>query len=256
MKTMVLRILVMAMLIALGHYNAAAQVEQQPDPPGIRSMSVAELERAGDQARTEKDYDQAIKYFQEAVRHDKNNARLYNKLGLAELKNSDPIAARQHFNKAVKIDGRYADALNNLGAVAYVQKNYSSAAKYFKKALALTETSATYHVNLGAAWFAQNKLDRATAEYTRAIELDPDVFLQVSRSGLSAQIASPEERARYSYMLAKIYAQRGDAEHCLQCLKRAKEEGYRDLARVYKEEEFSQMRQDARLADVVPPPAN
>lgn len=254
MKTITLRILLTTMLLVLVRYNAAALLDPQQVPPSMASMSVAELERAGDQARAEKDYDQAIKYFRAALQRDSNNAGLYNKLGLSELKSGQLIGARQHFNKAIKIDSRYADALNNLGAVAYVQKNYSSAAKYFKKALALSETSATYHVNLGAAWFAQDKLDRATAEYTRAIELDPGVFLQVSRTGLSAQIANPEERARYSYMLAKIYAQRGDAEQCLRCLRKAKEDGYPDLARVYKDEEFSRLRQDARLAEVVPPP--
>lgn len=253
MKTLVFGILMVALLMALGQYSAAMPGEEQ-DKARLESMSVAELERTGDQFRAQKDYEQAIKYFQAALRQDKNNARLYNKLGLAELKISDFRAASHDFNKAAKIDRRFAEAFNNIGAVAYVQKNYGSATKYFKKALALNETSATFHVNLGAAWFSQNKLDRAMAEYTRALELDPEVFMQISRTGVSAQIASPEERARYSYMLAKIYAQRGDAEHCLQCLRKAKEDGYPDLARVYKDEEFSRLRQDARLAEVVPPP--
>ena len=44
-------------------------------------------------------------------------------------------------------------------------------------------------------------------------------------------------------------------EGCLQCLRKAKEDGYRDLANVYKDEEFSKMRQDPTLHEVVPPPA-
>jgi hypothetical protein len=40
----------------------------------------------------------------------------------------------------------------------------------------------------------------------------------------------------------------------LRCLRKAKEDGYRELANVYKDEEFSNLRHDTRLTDVVPPP--
>jgi tetratricopeptide (TPR) repeat protein len=135
-----------------------------------------------------------------------------------------------------------------------MDKNYGAAAKRFKKAVALEETRASFHVNLGAAWFSQKKLEHAIAEYTRAVELDPNALKQESRVGITAQIASPEERARYSYMLAKIYAKRGDVDGCLQCLRKAKEEGYRDMANVYKDEDFSKMRENPRLQEVVAPP--
>ena len=55
----------------------------------MQSMTVADLEKAGDDCRAQKDYAQAIKYFREALRKDKKNAKLYNKLGLAELKDDD-----------------------------------------------------------------------------------------------------------------------------------------------------------------------
>lgn len=134
-----------------------------------------------------------------------------------------------------------------------MRKNYGGAAKYFKKAVAPEELRATFHVNLGAAWFSQKKLENAVAEYNRAMEIDPDALRNDAKVGITAQIASPEERAQFSYLLAKIYAQRGDTEGCLQCLRKAKEDGYRNLANVYKDEAFSKMRQDPRLHELVPP---
>jgi len=124
-----------------------------PDQPSrdIKSMTVAELEKAGDACRAQKDYEQAQVYFREALRQDKKNAKLYNKLGLAELKASNLDSARLDFEKASKMNKKYSDAFNNLGAVYFMQKNFGQATKYFKKAVALEETRPAFHVNLGAA---------------------------------------------------------------------------------------------------------
>lgn len=227
----------------------ASQQEVNPN-----SMTTAELEKAGDEARAQKDYALAINYLRTAVRKDRKNSSLYNKLGIAELQNDQLGDARADFEKAAKYDPKNAEAVNNLGAVDFKEKRYGSAVKYFKKAVALEETRATFHVNLGAAWFSQKKVEHAMLEYVRALELDPEALRASSRAGVAAQIASPEERAQYSYMLAKIYAARGDMEGCLQCLKRAKEDGYRNLGNVYKDQEFAKLRDNPRLQEVVPPP--
>lgn len=253
MKKITITIAILAVLVGLPTFSMAA-----PDPyPGkaMASMSVAELERAADDARAQKDYRLAIDYFQAAVRKDPKNAVLFNKMGMAKLKKGESNAARSDFQKAFKLNPKFADALNNIGAVDYQQKRMGSAVKFFKKAVALDETRATFHVNLGAAWFAQKKWDRSVAEYMRALEIDPSVLDSSSRAGVVAQMSTPEERAEYSYMLAKIYARRGDIESCLRCLRKAKEDGYRQFANVYKDEEFAGVRLDARFSDVVAPVA-
>ena len=255
MRKLILGIVIVLALGVLRSSAAASTADEQNRTVITPSMTVAELEAKGDALRTAKDFEGAIQFFQAALRKDRKNAVLYNKLGLAELQTGDTSAARSHFDKATKLNPKYAEAINNVGAADYMQKSYGRAARYFKKALALHEESASYHANLGAAWFAQNKVDRAIAEYTRAVELDPDVFQKQGKAGISAQIASPEERARYQYMLAKIYAQRGDVDRCLECLKRAKEEGYRNLGNVYKDKEFAALWQDLRLGTIIPAPA-
>ncbi len=253
MQNITVKIAVMAVLTMLS-VKYSASTSTPVGKVGTNSMTVAELEKAGDLARAQKDYDQAIRCFRAALRKDGKNSQLYNKLGMSELKNNDLDGARLDFGKAIKYDRKFADAVSNLGAVYYQKKSYGSAAKYFKKAVALDETRAAFHINLGAAWYAQKKLEGAVAEYTRALELDPYALQQDARTGVVAQIASTEERARFSYMLAKIYASHGDVENCLQCLKKAKDEGYRNLASVYKDEEFTRMRKDPRLHEIVPPP--
>jgi tetratricopeptide (TPR) repeat protein len=221
----------------------------------MKSMTVAELLKAGDASRAVKDYLQAIDYFNEALRRDKKDPEIYNKLGLAQLAKGDTASAQIAFQRAVKLNSKYADALNNLGAVYFKDKNYNNAVKYFKKAVALDETRATFHVNLGAAWFSQKKLEKSMKEYGRALELDADVLNRTARVGIAAQIASPEERAKFFYELAKIQAKRGDIDACLHCLMKAKENGYRELANVYKDEQFTRVWSDPRLQEVVAAPA-
>jgi tetratricopeptide (TPR) repeat protein len=253
MKKLMWTAIAVALGIGLSPHRLAASEPGQPTP-NLKAMSVAELEKAGDASRAQKDYATAIQYFREAVSRDKKNAPLYNKLGLSELKSNDLRAARVNFEKATKLNKQYADALNNLGAVYFIQKNNGQAAKYFKKAVALDETRPTFHVNLGAAWYSQKKVEPAMKEYTRALELDPDALLANARAGITAQVQSPEERAQFYYLLAKVQVKRGDVLECLACLKKAKENGYPKLSNVYKDEEFSRLWNDTRLNEIVPPP--
>jgi len=255
MKNYTLRIAVVLLLMTLTQFGVAKPIPEETRA-AMASMTVAELESAGDVARVQKDYAIAMRYYGAALRKDKNNSLLYNKLGLTELQNNNLRAARSDFEKAAKRDPKYAEAVNNIGAVEYINKSYSSATKYFKKAIALDETRAVFHVNLGACWFNLDKLDHSLAEYTRALELDPDALDQSSRSGVMARVTTMEEQARYAYMMAKIYARRGDLENALRYLRKAKEEGYRNLASVYKEDDFTKMWQDPKLHEVVTPPVS
>lgn len=254
MKGPILKVGIVLLASALAGY-AVCVGDLPQTKTAMQSMTAAELEKAGDECRAQKDYAQAINYFKEALRHDKRNAKLYNKAGLAELQLHQLAAARADFGKAAKYDSHYPSALNNIGAVYYIEKKYGNAANYFKKAVALDETQALFHMNLGAAWFAQDQIDRAMREYTRALELDPEVLARESRTGITAMVGSTEDRAKQQYMMAKIYAKMGYVDDCLVCLRKARDSGYAALDNVYKDQEFAAVRQDARLAEIVPPPA-
>jgi tetratricopeptide (TPR) repeat protein len=255
MKRLVELMMTAVILTGLVPMSAVAEQDTQPAATtGSEIMTASEMEAKGDALRKQKEFPQAMQYYRAALRKEPTNAVLYNKLGMAELQSGNRKAAQGHFDKSAKLDPNFADAVNNLGVIAFIQKKNDRAIKYFKKALALSETRATFHVNLGAAWFNEEQWDRATTEFARAVELDPVIFSQSNRSGVLGQIL-PEERPRYDFMLAKMFAKRGDIDHCLMYLKKAKEEGYNDMGSVYKDEGFAKIWQDVRLAEVVPTPA-
>jgi tetratricopeptide (TPR) repeat protein len=214
-------------------------------------MDVAKsAELKGDLARIHNDYLLAVSYYQKAVRADPRNATLLNKLGISELKLGDRGPAHKHFSQAVKYDPRNVSALNNLGAVAFIEKKYKPAVRYLKQALELDESSAPAHLNLAEAWMGMGEVDYAMTEYARAIELDADILTE-SQNGISAQITTPEQRARISYLIAKAYAKRGNIDGALEYLKRAKAGHFPDLERVYKDQEFAAIWSDPRLAEIV-----
>jgi tetratricopeptide (TPR) repeat protein len=204
----------------------------------------------GDLARLHKDYARAVSYYEEAIRVSRQNAALYNKLGIVELQQGEKVSASKDFGKALKFDPQLTPALNNLGAVDLMQRKYKPAAGYFKRALAMDESSAATHVNLAEAWLGMGQTDRAMTEYGRALELDADV-LTSSEDGTIAQVSTPEQRARIAYMIAKAYMKRGNIEGALDYLGRAKEGHFPDMAKVYSDEDFAALWQDPRLAKIV-----
>jgi tetratricopeptide (TPR) repeat protein len=248
-------IVMLIAITALGLACYALPTDSQQSATAMKSMSVADLEKAGDAARAQKDYAQAIEYFTQALKQDKKNAKLYNKRGLAELSIANYPAARADFTKATKCNRNYPEAWNDLGVVLYVEKKYPEAVKKFGKAISLADDKPSFHVNLGVVYFAQGNVELAMQQYTRALQLDPDALMKSSNTAMSAQILDRQQRAAQDYMMARIYAKLGEVDRCLKCLEKAKENGYTDMGNVYKDEDFSKVRQDARLATIVPPPA-
>jgi tetratricopeptide (TPR) repeat protein len=230
---------------------AYASTELVPDLPKVdRFEAVKSAELKGDLARVHENYWIAVSYYQQALRADPQNAELNNKLGIVELKLNNRIPARKQFLLAVKYDPRNVSALNNLGAVSYLDKKYKPAVRYLKQALALDESSAPSHLNLAEAWMGMGQVDHAMTEYTRALELDADI-LNANNGGTIAQVTTPEQRARVSFLIAKAYAKRGNIEGALEYLGRAKDGHFPELANVYSDQDFSALWQDPRLAKIV-----
>jgi tetratricopeptide (TPR) repeat protein len=231
--------------------TAAVTVEgpRLPLPPPT-GATARDLENAGDELRSNKAYNDAIEYYRSAMKI-ADSAELHNKTGIAYLQLSQLKPAEKEFNRAIKMDRKYAEALNNLGVVFYLRKKYDKAISDYEKALKLNETAASFHSNLGMAYFEKKEFDKASAELLRAMVLDPQIFERQSLGGIAARMASPEDRARYSYTLARIYARQGIYDRSLEYLKKAVEEGYPQIKDVYKDEAFAGLRKDPRFVVVM-----
>jgi len=244
--------------------NAAPPLERVQVAPPVRgidppspSATAEELERRGDELRAEKNFLDAMDYFQAALAKNPSSPSLFNKMGIVNLQTHHLKDAKKNFERSTKIDKKFADGYNNLAVTYYYEKKYGKAIKLYTRAIGLREDAASYFNNLGAAYFAKKDFEKAVMAYSKAVELDPDVLERTSRIGVSAQLPSPEDRARYDFVIARLYAKQGLAERALLYLRRSMEEGYKDIQVVYKDADFAGLRKDPRFTELMAakPPA-
>jgi len=246
----------------LAQTSAAEQVQVNPPPmrrakPPAPDATPEVLEQQGDELRGSKLFLDSLDYYNAALAKSANNYRIVNKMGIAQLQMQRWKEARKCFERSIKANRDYADAYNNLGVVYYEEKNYGKAIKQYQKAIALQDSSASFYSNMGAAYFSRKDFPKAVDAYAHALQLDPDVFERTSRIGVSAQLPSPEDRAYYDYVVAKLYAKMGVTDRSLEYLKKAMEEGYKKIDDVYKDAEFAELRKDPRFTELMKakPPA-
>jgi tetratricopeptide (TPR) repeat protein len=229
---------------------------RRAEPPPV-TASADELEKRGDELRVQKAYLDALDYYRAALAKQPNSPAIYNKAGIAELLMQRYNEAGKDFGRAIHLDHQLADAINNLGVIDYEAKKYGKAIKQYEKALRLRPDSASFYSNLGAAYFGKKDFEKASETYAKAMQLDPDILDRTSHNGISAQLPSPQDRARFDYIIAKLCARRGDRDRSLQYLRRALEEGYKAINDVYKDPEFAGLRSDTRFTELMAarPPA-
>jgi len=238
--------------ITQGGSAPAAVVVQGPQVPlpSFADASAQELESAGDEQRSKKAYGDAIEYYRLAMKK-ADSAELHNKAGISYLQLLQLKTAEKEFNRAISMDHNYAEAINNLGVIFYMRKKYPKAISEYEKALKLNAGAASFHSNLGMAYFEKKEFERASAELIRALELDPQIFDRQAQGGIAARMAAPEDRARYAYTMARIFARQGINDRSLEYLKKAVEEGYPHINDVYNDDAFAGVRKDPRFAVVM-----
>ena len=241
-------------------FSEAVQVgppSAQTEAPLSANPSADELEKHADLLRAEKSYLNALDYYRDALKKKPDSARILNKIGIVELMLQNFGPAKKSFERAIKHDPQFADAYNNLGVIFYEERKYGKAIDRYERALKLRQDSASFYSNLGAAYFSKKEFERAFDAYGEAAKIDPDVFERSSHNGVAAQMSSPEDRAHYDFVLARLFAKQGDAERSLLYLRRALEEGYPGIDAVFKDSEFAGLRKDARFTQLMAsrPPA-
>jgi len=83
-------------------------------------------------------------------------------------------------------------------------------------------------MNLGTAYFARKRYEDATKSFQTALHLDADVFERHGNFGVMLEERSVEERGKFHFYMAKLYAKGGRNDLALQYLRKSLEEGFRE----------------------------
>ena len=227
-----------------------------PNTAGLNPRERDELQARIYMAR--KEYPEAVDLYAKLSREYPKEASYPNYIGIALLQEGKLNDARKSFEQATKVNKRFPDAYNNLGATYYAEKNYKKAIAQYRHSLGLDPKSASVYTNIGYAYFAEKQVPKAMEAFHKALELDPNVFEETGRVGSIMSFRSVVDRGLFNFMLAKDYAQNGDAANCAVYLRRAADEGYKEIGKARKDPAFAKVITDpdvkALLDEVAPEP--
>ena len=211
-------------------------------------------EQMADLYMARKEYREASQLYKRLADQDPKNAVYLNKLGISLHQQTALSQALKYYERAVKVDPTYADAQNNIGTIFYQRKKYGKAIKAYQKAIAIRDDMPILYSNLAFAYFEDKKYEQAMASFRQALAMDPHLFEHnSSRTGSILQDRTVGERGRFYFLLAKSFAEAGNLERCLIYLRKAKDEGYKELAAIKMDPSFAAVLKDPAVQEILAP---
>jgi tetratricopeptide (TPR) repeat protein len=105
--------------------------------------------------------DEAIKYYQEAIKANENNVEAYIYLGHFYLTQRKTDEAIKYFNDAINIDSTKVEVYELLGQSYLLKKDYVTAIKTLDKAMSIVGKNPTILYNLLVANYESKNYDKA-----------------------------------------------------------------------------------------------
>ena len=103
-----------------------------------------------------------------------DSAPTHYNLGIAlSMLRQYPDAMRE-YEAAVRLDPNHADAHNNLGAMLHVAGRFDEAASHYRRALELRPDNVQARANLGRLLMVQGKLSDAAAQFEQGLASQPE----------------------------------------------------------------------------------
>lgn len=102
-----------------------------------------------------------------------NKPQFFYNLGYAYVAKGKFDNAITYFNRAIRMDSSFVFAYNNLGCVFWSKKDYSSAIKFFQRAVNTDPSYSDAYFNLGIVYFELNRLEDSYREFQLALDANP-----------------------------------------------------------------------------------
>ncbi len=175
------RLAIAAAVVAVLGVLTWRQCRDYRDPETLFRATVAKnphcwmaLDQLGVAAYNRGRIDEAIAYYERALRVGKDLYETHNYLGNALLAADRVPEAIGHYQEALRLKPDYADAHHNLGAALTKQGSLDEAIAHFAEALRLYPDFPEAHNDLGVALARKDRWPDALAQFETAVRLRPD----------------------------------------------------------------------------------
>ncbi len=121
---------------------------------------------------TNHDYDNAIRWFSEAIDTDPTSA-LYYKRGLCYYNKGKDDFGISDFTKAIELDPNNTDAYYYRGVSHYYRSEFDLAIADYKKAIEINPNHANAHCDFGLIYYEKKDYENALVHYNASISINP-----------------------------------------------------------------------------------
>ncbi len=150
-----------------------------------------------------KDYEQAVVHFNNAIEEEPNNPLGYINFGNLLARMNEIERAERFFQKALTLDEQSATAYYGLANLYYEQERFEEAAKLYEKAIKFNIQGADAYFMLGKCFERLGNPKLALPYLQRAAELEPeDIQIRLSYGiGLAALEMFKEAEPEFVYVI-------------------------------------------------------
>ncbi|WP_299577754.1 tetratricopeptide repeat protein [uncultured Sunxiuqinia sp.] len=163
--------------LALQSFKQILEIQDLPlmvDAENPQAVDTVIIFNAGLAAYNAEKYDEAIKYYEEAAKHDYNGARTYELISSSYILKQDTVNAVEALQEGFE---KYPDNSSIMVQLINIYLNSNKvdeAMKYLELAIENDPNNASFHFARGSLYDKINELDKAVEAYKKAIEIKED----------------------------------------------------------------------------------
>ena len=190
-----------------------------------------------------------LKYL-EASRLNPYHEVIFNKLAIAYSRLQQFNQAEKAVERAIRLEPSYSSAHNTIGIVYLAHRSNKRAIRSFQEAIRLKPEEANFYVNLGQAYLRDEKYKEGLRTYQKALDLDPEILDNADIIELTPP-STEVARLESLYQMARVFAELGNKQSCLEFLGKALSAGFSDGRRLMRDTAFEKFYEDAEFMDLI-----
>jgi len=190
-----------------------------------------------------------LKYL-EASRLNPYHEVIFNRLAIAYARLQQFLQAEKAVERAIRLEPTYSFGHNTRGIVYLANRFNKRAIRSFQEAIRLEPDEANFYVNLGLAYLRDEKYKEGLRTYQKALELDPEILDNADVIELTPQ-STEVATAERLYQMARVFAELGNKQSCLEYLGKALSAGFSDSRRLMSDTAFEKFYEDAEFMDLI-----